>query len=153
VTRPTTLQVVRLLLIASIEDMVPREPDPDRVIETPTGRAFLDEHEVVRFVCDHGAVIDESAAVVNTDAIVAIAAGGTYPLVVDIRSVERIDAAARRYHATVSGLHFTAVALLVDSPLSRVIGNFFLGLNRPAYALQIFSDESAAIGWLKGAGS
>lgn len=136
------------VLVASGVDMAPDEPRPDQVVTTPTGRAFLDEHDVVRFVCDRGAVIDEAAAITNTDAIVEVAAGGDHALLVDIRDVEQIDAKARRYHATESGQYFTAVALLVDSPLSRVIGNFFLGLNRPAYPLQLFSDESAAIEWL-----
>ena len=121
----------------------------DNVKRTATGMGFLDAHGIVRFECDHGAIIDEAAAITNTEAIIAAADGGRYPLIVDMRRVKSIDAGARRYHATVSGLHFTAVALLVESPLSVVIGNFFLGLNRPDYPLRLFKDEPAAIGWLK----
>lgn len=42
-----------------------------------------------------------------------------------------------------------AVALVVGSPLSRAIGNFFLGLNKPAMPMRLFTDEDEAVGWLK----
>ena len=40
-------------------------------------------------------------------------------------------------------------AVLVGHPVSRVLGNFFLGISRPAYPTRLFTDPAAAIGWLK----
>lgn len=121
----------------------------DAVFPTRTGRAFVDERGLVRFVCEPGAELDEADAIANTEAILAAAAGGRHPLIVDMRQIKSIDAQARRYHAEVSGQQFTRVALLVGSPLSRVIGNFFLGLNRSRQLLELFSDEAAAVAWLE----
>ena len=42
-----------------------------------------------------------------------------------------------------------AIALLVGSPLSRVIGNFFVGLNRSTFPLRLFTSEEEAIAWLR----
>lgn len=40
-------------------------------------------------------------------------------------------------------------ALLADNPLAVAVGNFFLGLNRPKHPTRLFTDETAAIAWLK----
>ena len=42
-----------------------------------------------------------------------------------------------------------AVALLIGSPLSRAIGNIFLGLNRPVTPTRLFTDEESALVWLR----
>jgi hypothetical protein len=40
----------------------------------------------------------------------------------------------------------------VANPLSRVIGNFFLGLSKTAFPLRLFSDTDNAIAWLRSLG-
>ena len=42
------------------------------------------------------------------------------------------------------------VALVGASPIARVIGNFFLGLNKPPVPVRLFATEAEAIAWLKG---
>ena len=42
-----------------------------------------------------------------------------------------------------------AMAIITRSPVSRIIGNFFLSLNRPPYATRLFTSEEAALSWLK----
>jgi len=41
-----------------------------------------------------------------------------------------------------------SMAIVIKSPLSRVIGNFFLGMNKPAVPTRLFDDENDAIEWL-----
>lgn len=43
------------------------------------------------------------------------------------------------------------VALIAHNPISRVIGSFFLGLNRPRQPVRLFGDDVAALAWLRGA--
>ena len=45
---------------------------------------------------------------------------------------------------------WSETALVVGSPVSRVIGNFFVGLNRPKYPLRLFDDQEFATAWLLG---
>jgi len=41
------------------------------------------------------------------------------------------------------------VALVVGSPVSRVIGGMFIGLAQPRVSLRLFSSETAAWDWLR----
>ena len=45
---------------------------------------------------------------------------------------------------------FLAQAIIVDSPVSRLIGSFFLGLNKPPFPTKLFTSEADAVEWLKG---
>lgn len=42
-----------------------------------------------------------------------------------------------------------AVGLLVGSPLSKFMGNFFIAINKPVFPVKLFTSESEAIEWLK----
>lgn len=44
---------------------------------------------------------------------------------------------------------FTKCALIVTNPLSRIIGNFFLGLNKPLKPTRLFTNEEQGLAWLK----
>jgi hypothetical protein len=44
----------------------------------------------------------------------------------------------------------SAAALIIDSLLSRAIGNFFMGLNKPIIPTRLFTSEAEALAWLKG---
>jgi hypothetical protein len=42
-----------------------------------------------------------------------------------------------------------AVALLMGSPVSRVLGNLYLGLNKPPIPTRLFTSEEEAKVWLR----
>ncbi len=46
-------------------------------------------------------------------------------------------------------LAITAIAMLINSPGSRIIGNFFLGINKPSVPTKLFNEKNKAIEWLK----
>ena len=72
------------------------------------------------------------------------------PLLADIRGVKSITREARAYLSGEEAAALTfACALIIGSPVSRVIGNFFLGLNKPVYPTRLFTSEEKAIKWLK----
>jgi hypothetical protein len=72
------------------------------------------------------------------------------PGLVDIRRIQSVSHEARRYYGQKEAAKlFCAQALLVESPLSRVIGNFMLGLNKTLFPIKLFTDEDAALAWLK----
>ena len=66
-----------------------------------------------------------------------------------MRAVRSIDRDARACYAQAPP-SVSALALLVGSPLSRAIGNFFIGFNKPAVPTRLFSSEVDAIPWLGG---
>lgn len=76
--------------------------------------------------------------------------GEKYPILVDLRKIKSMERSARAFYA---GSHTTrlekAVAILIDSPIGRVIGNFFIGLNRSNVPTRLFTSEIEATEWLK----
>jgi hypothetical protein len=73
------------------------------------------------------------------------------PTLVLMQDMARVDRDARALFASeaYSGIS-SMTALVVGSPVSRVIGNFFVGLNRPRHGFRIFDDPALARGWLRG---
>ena len=63
----------------------------------------------------------------------------------------QLDRAAREYYA---GPEYAAVvdatALLVGSPVGRMIGTFVLRLARPVAPIRVFTSEPEALAWLEG---
>jgi hypothetical protein len=74
--------------------------------------------------------------------------GGRVVLVcVDMRKVKSMDRATRQVFA--QNKHTKAVAMVVKNPLSRILGNFFLGLNQTEFPGKLFDDVDSALGWLR----
>jgi hypothetical protein len=77
--------------------------------------------------------------------------GQRRPVLVDLRVVKSQTAEARAYLAGPEGSEVCqAVGLLIGSPLSRVLGNFYLGLNKPSVPTRLFTSEEEALAWLRG---
>ena len=72
------------------------------------------------------------------------------PVLIDLRHAKAMDRDARTYYAGPETAHRQlAAALLIESPLSRVLGNFFLGLNKPLVRTRVFTSEREALAWLR----
>jgi hypothetical protein len=132
------------------EPTTPANPTPQPV-KTRTARIWLAKDSIGRYVAIPGAEVTLADAEEIHHAIVDLYHGDTHPLLVDIRDVKSASREARQYFAGGRDIETTtAVALLVRSPVSRVIGNFFLGLNKPQFPIRTFDSEADALAWLKG---
>ncbi len=100
-------------------------------------------------VFHEGAEVTGDDARENLAVIFDIVKGHRAPVMVDLRAIRSQSADAR---ATFAGHEATratlAVALLIDSTISRVIGNFYLGFNRPQTPTRLFTSVSEADAWL-----
>ena len=71
-------------------------------------------------------------------------------VLVDMREIKGVSRDAREYYANERTASIQrATALVIKSPLSRVIANFFMGLNRPLTPTRMFTDVDEAIEWLQ----
>ena len=79
-------------------------------------------------------------------------AGRRRPLLVDITGSPALDAETRHLYSGQTLIDgFTALALLVEaSPLGRMLGNVYFRVARPGIPAHLFTDERAAVDWLKG---
>jgi hypothetical protein len=76
--------------------------------------------------------------------------GKAMPFVMDIRQARGLSRDARNYFASEEAREvFSATALIIGSPLSRALGNFFLGLNRTRMPTRLFTSVDAGIAWLR----
>jgi hypothetical protein len=73
-----------------------------------------------------------------------------YPMIVDTTLAKSITKEARDYFS-MKGREskIVAFAILINSPLSKIIANFFMGLNKPRVPVKLFTDEDLAIEWCK----
>ena len=73
------------------------------------------------------------------------------PTLVLMQDMARVEREARAFLASQEYMQLCSqTALVVGSPVSRVIGNFFVGLNRPSYPYKLFDDPELAAEWLRG---
>ena len=95
------------------------------------------------------AEIDIAAARANTIKVLELSGDQVYPILVDIRKIRSISKEARDHFAMRDRKPgVVAIAMLVSSPLSRIIGNFFLGLNHPSVPTRMFTDRERAEEWI-----
>lgn len=75
--------------------------------------------------------------------------GRRVPVLVDASQVASQDREARALYAGSEAVSFTsACAIVVGSPVSRIVGSFFLGFNKPLYPTRLFSSREEAERWL-----
>ncbi len=60
------------------------------------------------------------------------------------------DAETRRIYREVGeNGHFFGVALVVDSPLSRALASFFIGLHKPKIPIKLFDKFERSVEWIR----
>jgi hypothetical protein len=86
----------------------------------------------------------------NSVAVNSLSPGNRYPLLIDSRDIKSISKEARDFFSMNNrDSNVSAFAIIIQSPLSRVIGNFFMGLNKPRVPARLFKSEKEAVKWLK----
>ena len=135
----------------NLESLIPA--DADGVLDTRTERLWLHPDGYVIAEVRPGLIADLDDAIVNVDAVGKLAVGIPRPLLLDMRAhATSATRECRAYYAGAEAQEVNlAVAMLVRSNVSRVIGNFFLGLNRTRFPFRMFSDVGEAVGWLRAA--
>lgn len=73
-----------------------------------------------------------------------------FPLLIDGRGIKSMEREARAFF-TANGrrTNTLAFAIIIDSSVSKVVGNFFLGINKPIVPTKLFLNEETAIEWLE----
>jgi hypothetical protein len=113
--------------------------------------AFWREGGVLRARFHDGAEVQGDDARDNVEASMRLRGGAPVPLAVDLRPARSQSAEARAIFAGPEGAQIaSATALIIASPLSRVLGSFYLRVNKPAVPTRLFTSEADALRWLRG---
>lgn len=119
--------------------------------ETTTVKFWLGEDDIVRVVVLPFIKTDAADAQENLAVFKYLARGKKLPVLADIREVTFISREARQLYVKDKNVHayISALALVVSSPISRVIGSLFLGISRLPVLTRLFNSETEALAWLK----
>ena len=111
--------------------------------------SFWIEAGIVYFVYKPNSVVSLEAARKIVEDRVWFQKQQDFPIYCDIRGMKSADKEARNYLAKEGSSYARAVAVVVDSPMSKIIGNIYLGLNKPITPSRLFTDQKDAIEYLK----
>lgn len=122
---------------------------PSDALELNCYYTWRGEDGIIRTKVKPGAEVTLPDAQENSIAVNSFYEGSKYPLLVDSRGIKSISREARNQFS-IKGrkTNVTCFAIIIDSPLSRVIGNFFMGINKPEIPMCLFDDEEEALSWL-----
>lgn len=121
------------------------------VIETHVFRIWMGKDGISRaHIILPGAELTLEDIQTGITSLSKITQGKRVPRLSDIRNIKSMTREARVYSAGEEPTRLTtALGVITHSPLSKMIGNLFMGLNKPTYPTRLFTDESQAIAWLK----
>ena len=105
---------------------------------------------IVRTVVKPGIDIGISEARKNSEIVNSLIVEGKSPLIVDNRKIKSITKDARdRFSIKDRETNVSAIAIIIGSSLSRMIANFYLGINKPKIPVKLFNSEEKAVQWCK----
>lgn len=122
----------------------------NKIIELRAFTSWLGNDGIFYTVVKPNAFVNLQDAQENSRSVKEISGDNIYPLLVNLMEIKSISKEARDHFSMQNRTPgVSAIAMLIRSPVSRVIGNFFLGINRSAVPTKLFTIESEAILWLK----
>ena len=120
------------------------------VIELRTYYTWMDDSGIAKTVVKANSSIVIDDAIANSKVVNSLEGEHKFPLLVDSRKIKSITKEARDFYTIKDReTRVTAFAILCSSSVSKVIANFFIGINKPAVPVRLFTDESKAIDWCK----
>jgi len=118
------------------------------VITHPKFRMWLRPDGIVQVVWVAGATALLDDAIATVEAVARLTDGRRIPLLVDMRDTGPQDRATRAAWTARNDVS-SAVGLIVGTPLSRMVGNLFIRMNKPPFPVRLFDNEASAVKWLK----
>ena len=117
------------------------------VITNPKFRMWLRPDGIVQlaWVPRSEVLLEDAVAALTT--LTQLTGGRGSPLLVDMRDVGQQARPARLEFARRYDV-LAAVALVVGTPLSRMMGNLFMCMNKPLTPTRLFDKEAPAVAWL-----
>ena len=71
------------------------------------------------------------------------------PIVVDISNIKKVSKESRdMYSSEEMGDTISAAALIVSNPVSRILGNFYMGISKTKMPVRMFASSGDAKDWL-----
>jgi len=118
------------------------------VITHPKFRMWLRPDGIVQLVWAPRTTVLLEDATAALEEMAQLTGGRRSPLLVDMHDTGPLDRPTRAELTRRSDLQ-SAVALVAGTPLSRMMANFFLTVNKPPFPTRLFDNEASALSWLQ----
>jgi len=114
-------------------------------------KLWLGDDGIARIIHVPGAELTLEDAQETMAAYLKLYQGKRRPLYIDTKTMKSMSRETRQYYAGAEAAKVaSAAAVIVGTPVSRVLGNFYLGISNPLLPTRLFSSEDDALEWLKG---
>ena len=124
-------------------------PEKGNYLESTAFYTWMGEDGICRTRVKEGAEVTIVEARENSEMVLSLKNERKYPLIVDSRKIKSMTKEARDFFSLNNRPSpVNSIAIIVGSTLSRVIGNFFIGLNRSRVPNKLFNSPDQALKWL-----
>jgi hypothetical protein len=124
-----------------------KKPDQG-LIEIEAYYTWMGEDGIARTEVKPNVEVGLQEAMENSEVINALKPSNKYPLIIDAKLLKSMTKEARD-HFSLKGRdsNVSSFAIIVGSPLSRTIANFFINLSKPEVPTKLFTSEEKALSW------
>jgi hypothetical protein len=117
---------------------------------TSKGHVYIDHEGILIQTYEDNIELTFSDALEDFNLYASLCKTLKRPVMVDIRNIKSVDLKARAYYSGEEATKYLkAAALVISNPVSRVIGNFYMGINKTVFPFRLFTKTEDAIVWLK----
>ena len=109
---------------------------------------WFDSQGIFRSVTKKNAALTRDVLKMSFDFIARQAPGRMICWIGDVTESSSPTKEARDYAAEETPRFVRALALITNSPLSKMIANIFLGLKKPPYPTRVFTNEKDTREWI-----
>ncbi len=75
--------------------------------------------------------------------------GKKRPVSINIQNIKTVQRESRQFYSGEEPARYVAVAaLIIGNPVSRIMANFFMGINKTFMPVKLFTDQEEAVKWL-----
>jgi hypothetical protein len=105
---------------------------------------------IIRTEAKPGIDIVLGYAIENSLIVNELCRGRKHPLLIDLKHLKSITPQARAYFsARDRESDINAFGFVIHSAFQRMVGNIFIQFNNPPVPTRLFTDENAALDWLR----
>lgn len=123
---------------------------PKNAINLTCYWTWMGEDGIARTKVKLNSEISLNHAIENSKAVNSLYVNKKFPILIDSRGIRSMTRDAREFFSTRGrDTNTCAFGIIIKSPISRTVGNFFLGINKPAVPTRLFDNEENALEWLK----
>ncbi len=120
-------------------------------ITTRVNKVWLGEDGIARIIHVANAEVTLEDAKETMAAYLKLNQGKRRPLFIDTKTMKSMSRETRKFYAGAEAAKVASAAgIIVGTPVSRVLGNFYLGLSNPHLPSRLFTSDAEALEWLKG---